>query len=272
MPTTITSYNTFAPLTSIESAKVNANFSNHRGDLIPIHESTATAGTTGTYSLGTDEYTWLHGKVNNLTLKEYDTTTSAPTPGNGFRSLISTTNDQIYSIDDSGTATRIPFASEVMPAGAIIAYGANSAPSGYLICDGSSVSRTTYATLFAVIGTAFGTNTTTSFNVPDLRGMFLRGTDNGAGTDDDAATRTALATGGNTGDTVGSYQDDAFENHDHDWAGAFDAGPLSGATAGSTYQAPWNQSNLTLDGPQPSGNIASETRPKNVGVYYIIKT
>lgn len=64
----------------------------------------------------------------------------------------------------------------VVPAGTISAYGGASAPSGWLLCDGSAVSRTTYADLFTALGTTFGTGDgSTTFNVPDLRGRFPLG-------------------------------------------------------------------------------------------------
>lgn len=60
--------------------------------------------------------------------------------------------------------------------GAIIMYGGAAAPSGYLLCDGTAVSRTTYAALFAVVGTTFGVGDgSTTFNLPDLRGRFPLG-------------------------------------------------------------------------------------------------
>ena len=63
------------------------------------------------------------------------------------------------------------------PIGAIYPYGGSSAPSGYLMCDGSAVSRSDYSALFNVIGTSFGAGDgSTTFNVPDLRGKFLEGT------------------------------------------------------------------------------------------------
>lgn len=66
------------------------------------------------------------------------------------------------------------------PAGTVIAYAPNSAPSGYLLCNGAEVSRTTYADLFAKIGTTYGTgNGSTTFNVPDLNGRFIQGAHNG---------------------------------------------------------------------------------------------
>lgn len=66
--------------------------------------------------------------------------------------------------------------SNLAPTGAIVMYGGSTAPSGWLLCDGSAVSRTTYANLFAVIGTAFGVgDNSTTFNLPDLRERFPLG-------------------------------------------------------------------------------------------------
>ena len=68
-------------------------------------------------------------------------------------------------------------AAAVLPAGSILWYAKTTAPAGYLICDGSAVSRTDYARLFAAIGTAFGSgNGSTTFTLPDLRAKFVRGT------------------------------------------------------------------------------------------------
>jgi microcystin-dependent protein len=64
----------------------------------------------------------------------------------------------------------------LLPAGMVVQYGAAAAPTGWLICDGSAVSRTTYATLFAAIGTTYGAgNGSTTFNIPDGRDRSLRG-------------------------------------------------------------------------------------------------
>jgi len=65
-----------------------------------------------------------------------------------------------------------------MPVGAILTYAGGVAPPGFLLCDGSAVSRTTYATLFATVGTIYGAgDNATTFNVPDLRNQFIRGLD-----------------------------------------------------------------------------------------------
>ena len=96
------------------------------------------------------------------------------------------------------------------PPGVIFIYMAAAAPTGWLVCDGSAVSRTTYAALFAVIGESCGQgDNSTTFNLPSFNGTFLCMWDNGAGRDPDAASRTAMATGGNTGDNIGSIQGDA---------------------------------------------------------------
>ena len=69
-----------------------------------------------------------------------------------------------------------PPAGDTFPAGAIVAYGGSAAPNGWLLCDGSAVSRTTYADLFAVLGTSHGAGDgSTTFNLPDLRDRFVRG-------------------------------------------------------------------------------------------------
>lgn len=68
--------------------------------------------------------------------------------------------------------------------GEVKAFAGTSAPEGYLICQGQAVSRTTYAELFAVLGTTYGIGDgLTTFNLPDYRGTFLRGLDAGKGLD-----------------------------------------------------------------------------------------
>ena len=81
-------------------------------------------------------------------------------------------------------------------------------PTDYLYCVGTSVSRTAYSALFAVIGTKFGTASASTFNLPDFRGVFPRGfsdTSTDAYTDPDRTTRVAKYTGGLTGNAIGTY-------------------------------------------------------------------
>lgn len=74
------------------------------------------------------------------------------------------------------TSNELEFALNVLPAGVMVDYGGTSAPSGWLLCNGAAISRTTYAALFAAIGTAYGTGDgSTTFNIPDRRGKFSLG-------------------------------------------------------------------------------------------------
>jgi phage-related tail fiber protein len=79
----------------------------------------------------------------------------------------------------------LTFAPEnAVPSGAVVYLARSTAPSGWLKANGAAVSRTTYSKLFAAIGTTWGAgNGSTTFNVPDLRGEFMRGWDDGRGVD-----------------------------------------------------------------------------------------
>jgi microcystin-dependent protein len=89
-----------------------------------------------------------------------------------------------------------------MPTGSLLAFAGSSAPGGYLLCDGSAVSRTTYDSLFAVVGTIYGVgDNSTTFNLPDLRGRTAVGKDDMGGS---AANRVTNAASGITGTTLGA--------------------------------------------------------------------
>ena len=154
------------------------------------------------------------------------------------------------------------------PPGTVVAYMGTTAPAGWLLCNGASVSRSTYASLYAVIGNASGSADANSFNVPDLRGRFLRGWDNAIGRDPDRASRTAMAAGGNTGDAIGSIQGDAFKNHTHAFSDTytnFSQTSASGGAGNTGATGTLVQADTTL---YAGGN---ETRPMNAYVNYIIK-
>lgn len=162
------------------------------------------------------------------------------------------------------------------PAGAIIAFAGTVAPAGYLLCDGSAVSRATYANLFDVIGESFGQgDNSTTFNLPDFRGRFLRGVDGGAGRD--PGGRTAMSLGGNPGDAVGSVQDDAFQGHYHQThlASGGSGAQLSGTSSfnnGNGSATTQTQTKAPIaDGTNGTPRTGLETRPKNANVNFIIK-
>lgn len=86
--------------------------------------------------------------------------------------------------------------------GTVVYHAKNTAPTGFLKCNGGAVSRTTYADLFAEISTTFGVGDgSTTFNLPDLRAEFIRGWDDSRGVD--------------AGRVFGTWQVDLFKGHNH---------------------------------------------------------
>lgn len=167
--------------------------------------------------------------------------------------------DELLKTDGSGNLDWVaPVAAP--PPGSMMWYSGTSAPTGWLIGDGSEVSRTTFSDLFAVTSTAFGEgNGSTTFDLPDCRGRFIRGHDDGAARDPDAASRTVMNTGGNSGDNVGSVQGHAVQQHNHGYNDLANGGSLNGGS-GSQGSA------------QSTGNFGgNETRPINFYMTCIIK-
>jgi microcystin-dependent protein len=167
----------------------------------------------------------------------------------------------------------------ITPIGAIVAWPASSVPTGWLECSGAAVSRSTYATLFGVISDDFGAGDgSTTFNLPDLRGEFIRGWDHGKGSDPNAATRTDRGDG-TTGDVIGSKQADEFELHGHPFRLNLIDGSTNNSSGGLSLEESGSVSNEaaftgTLSdtpGEQIGGSGGSETRPRNVNMMYIIR-
>ena len=138
-------------------------------------------------------------------------------------------------------------------AGAFQFFAMSTAPSGWLKANGAALSRTTYATLFAAIGTTFGAGDgSTTFNVPDLRGEFPRGWDDSRGVD--------------SGRVFGSAQADELKSHTHltgvniknagGWDGAYSAYFGTGGSYGQNFTG-------------ASGG--TETRPRNIALLACIK-
>jgi len=125
---------------------------------------------------------------------------------------IVTAVDDLAEVEDRGggvarvkyyRASGAPLASAVtIPTGTVLDYAGTVPPTGFLLCDGNTASRTTYAALFAVIGTTFGVGDgSTTFNLPDLRGRVTAGKDDMGGT---SANRLTNQSGGLNGDLLGA--------------------------------------------------------------------
>lgn len=147
----------------------------------------------------------------------------------------------------------------IIPTGSVVANLTSTEPEGWLECDGSSLSTTTYAALFSVIGYTYG-GSGANFTLPDFRGEFLRGWDHSAGTDPDAASRTNRGDG-TTGDNVGTKQDHQIEAHTHTYM-------RFPAYASNAYSYSNGQQAQSQNTGSTGGN---ETRPVNVNVMWIIK-
>lgn len=145
--------------------------------------------------------------------------------------------------------------------GQVSFFAMNTAPTGWLKCNGATVSRTTYAKLFAVIGTTYGAgNGTTTFSLPDLRGEFMRGWDDSRGID--------------SGRGFASAQLDAFQGHKHSISNNTGRDGGGGSTDRGSGTFTWGQAvvgNPTTDGANGAPRSDNETRPRNVALLACIK-
>jgi microcystin-dependent protein len=201
--------------------------------------------------------------------------------------------DDVLQTDGSGN---LSFAAlpQAVPTGSVHMMATTTAPSGYLKCNGAAISRTTYADLFAIIGTTHGAGDGSStFNVPDLRGEFVRGWDDSRGVD--------------SGRSFGSSQSDANKQHNHTASATTSISPsnhnhvfpgddqLGGqannqggwtnrSTGTFSYDARsstsgggiiYRTSDATITGSTTvtvDNSAAGEARPRNIAMMYVIKT
>ena len=162
----------------------------------------------------------------------------------------------------------IPAATDMTPAGTVIWTARTTAPTGYLKANGAAVSRTTYATLFAAIGTLYGVgDNSTTFNLPDLRGEFVRGWDDGRGID--------------TGRTMGSNQAQSYQSHNHSITDVQHSHSYQSASSGENcvvgsgraVEAISQSTGLAFTGITGTNNSGgTETRPRNIALLGCIKT
>lgn len=148
-----------------------------------------------------------------------------------------------YGRDPNGSLVKVPLSS---PVGAVFFFAKSTPPEHALACDGAAVSRAAYPELFGAIGTTFGSGDgSTTFNVPDLRGEFVRGWDNGRGVD--------------SGRTIGSSQQDEIISHKHFVnAESVVSGPGAIFCVGGSPTSTPNDSTSYTGG--------TETRPRNIAL------
>jgi microcystin-dependent protein len=173
---------------------------------------------------------------------------------------------------------------EGVPTGSVFCLAVNTVPTGYVKCNGASYSRTgTYAALFAVIGTTYGAVDGNHFNVPDLRGEFVRGFDDGRNVDTGRNVGTSQG-GENAQHNHAASSSVSESSHTHNMRGLALSGG-SGSVAitlgsGQSYQIGYSGSiSSRSSGSATTGisvstttsNQGSEARPRNIAMLYIIK-
>lgn len=175
------------------------------------------------------------------------------------------TSGNVLTSDGSGWVSSTP---TYVPTGGMLMWGTSSAPTGYLLCNGAAVSRSTYSALYAVLGTAYGSGDgSTTFNVPDFRDRFPVG----AGT-----TYSANSSGGSADAVVVSHTHTITDSgHTHNYT-AMNGSATLGASAGGNVQAGGTTATasattgISINSSGVSGTNAN--LPPYLGVYFIIKT
>ena len=174
-----------------------------------------------------------------------------------------------------------------VPSGSVFCMAVATVPSGYLECNGAAVSRSTYAVLFAVIGTAYGTgNGSSTFNLPDLRGEFVRGFDNGRGVDSGrsiASSQSSQFGQHNHNVSASSSSSVTDPGHQHSMSVGFfnsvnSGGALSFKDAGTSNRINTNTTGISVStstsisqSNRGGTSNSSETRPRSIAMMYVIK-
>ena len=174
-----------------------------------------------------------------------------------------------------------------VPSGAVFCIAVASVPSGYLECNGQSVSRTTFSALFAVIGTQYGASNSSTFKVPDLRGEFIRGFDNGRGVDSGrsvASSQSHQHPQHNHNVSASSNSSVSDPGHKHNilfGIGSFggssgaqvprDSGTITNRMSNSNTGISVSTSTSISQSNRGGTSNSSETRPRNIAMMYVIK-
>jgi len=168
----------------------------------------------------------------------------------------------------------------IVPAGAILLWGNATPPSGWLICNGSAISRTTYSTLFSVMGTTFGSGDgSTTFNIPNYQGSKPIGVN---------VTYTLASTGGSATTTFSTSNIPAHNHtasvsdpgHSHNTnilvmdssARGGNSGVRTNAGNGSTYQTDTVTTGISVSTGNTGSGTAATTISPYLAMHFIVKT
>ena len=235
---------------------------NDSGNYFHIYSNSTSTGRISINSFGND--IWVNAGVfwlRDCDIKFSDNTTQGTAFTNAKDTQLSTNTSDISSLQ-----------SAVSPTGSVIAFAGSSAPTGWLLCNGAEVSKTTYADLFAVIGTTYNSTggrtgpSTGNFCLPDLRQCMIMG----VGGNDNYTQKINWYS---VAKTLGQFSEMSVQGHGHFYD---KSGSESAATGVPTTTVGSNSSSST----QTGGTVYDDgtsftdaiTQPNNVGMNYIIKT
>ena len=200
-----------------------------------------TQTTTGFYRSGSNQLAVALNNINPVTFTQSGLQFNGSTSGTVTVVAPAVASGNTLTLPTTGTAL------SAMVPGEVKWFAMSTAPTGFLKANGAAVSRTTYAALFSAIGTTYGVGDgSNTFNLPDLRGEFIRGWDDGRGVD--------------SGRTFGSNQADELESHFHltpttnGLPGGFELGAVASSYDYGAEAAPTTSTGGT------------ETRPRNVAL------
>jgi microcystin-dependent protein len=229
--------------------------------------------------------------------------------GAGWQNLTVGTLGQVLTVGASNSLNwETPAATTATPSGAVMAFAMNSPPTGWLKCNGAAVSRATYSALFTAIGTTFGVGDgSTTFNLPDLRGEWVRGWDDGRSVDtgrvfgsaqsemigphNHGATSVSSSSSSTSGTFSGTTSSDGAHTHtvgaNNDWSTfAYTSASANGAAVASSVSTSSNGAHThtvsgaisastttsTSTSTTVSNNSGTENRVRNIALLYCIKT
>jgi microcystin-dependent protein len=152
-----------------------------------------------------------------------------------------------------------------VPTGSVYHFASSTAPTGFLICNGDAVPNgngtvqgvtTNFSALYAILGTTYGVAGT----LPDLEGVFIRGTG--------SQTISGITYSG----TLGTKQGDAFQGHFHNFTANAGVALLGATVGGNTYTATTTSTTSPItDGVNGTPRTGTETRPANIALLPCIK-